>query len=232
MRIEVLPNDDSVAREGAAFIAAQARAAVASRGQFTLAVSGGRTPWLMLRDLTKEDVPWHAVHVLQVDERIAPAGDPDRNLMHLTENLLKHIPLRPDQVHPMPVELPDPTEAAARYSQLLWDVVGAPLELDLVHLGMGPDGHTASLIPGDPVLEMLDKPVGVTGFYQGRRRMTLTYPVINRARCILWIVTGAEKAQPLARMVSGDQTLPAGRVSQDAAVLLADRDAAALIDFR
>src|SRR5262245_43471356 len=231
MRIEVLPNDGSVAREAAAFIAAEARAAVAERGRFVLAVSGGQTPWLMLRDLANEDVAWGQVHLVQVDERVAPAGDPDRSLTHRPESLLAHVPLRADHVHAMPVESPDLTDAAARYGQVLWDVAGAPPVVDLVHLGMGPDGHTASLVPGDPVLDIQDAPVGVTGVYQGHRRMTLTYQVINRARRILWVVTGAEKAEPLARMVAGDRSIPAGRVVQDAAVLFADRDAAAQIDF-
>lgn len=231
MRIEVLPNDGSVAREGAVFIAAQARAAVADRGKFVMAVSGGRTPWLMFRDLAKEDVPWSAVHLVQVDERIAPAGDPDRNLTHLRESLLAHVSLRADHIHAMHVESADLTDAAARYGQVLGEVAGEPPELDLVHLGMGADGHTASLVPGDPVLNIEDRPVGVTNIYQGHRRMTLTYPIINRARCILWVVTGAEKAEPLGRMVAGDRIIPAGRVVQDAAVLFADRDAAAQIDF-
>jgi len=227
MKLEVLADDDAVARAAAAFIAGEARAAVAARGRFTIAVSGGRTPWVMLRALAgTPDVPWAGVHLFQVDERVAPAGDPDRNLTHLRDSLLDRAPLPPQQVHAMPVELPDAAAAAARYAATLREVAGAPPVLDLVHLGLGPDGHTASLVPGDPVLAIADADVALTGVYQGRRRMTLTYPVIDRARGILWLVTGAEKAGMLARLRKADPDIPAGRVRQDAALVLTDRAAA------
>jgi 6-phosphogluconolactonase len=97
--------------------------------------------------------------------------------------------------------------------------------LDLVHLGLGPDGHTASLVPGDPVLNVNDNDVAVTGIYQGRRRMTLTYPTINRSRQILWVVTGEEKVQALNRLLDGDQSIPAGRIRPEGARIIADRAA-------
>src|SRR5271170_6324675 len=225
MKLEVLDDADSVARTAAQTIAADARAAVAARGRFALAVSGGHTPWIMLRVLGNEDVPWHAVHVYQVDERVAPAGDPDRNLTHLRESLLQHAPLREEQVHAMPVESPDLKSAAAQYAVVLQQTVGSPPVLDLVHLGLGPDGHTASLVPGDPVLKITDADVGVTGVYQGRQRMTLTYPAINRARRVLWVVTGGEKVEMLRRLREGDVSIPAGRVQRDQALVLADRAA-------
>src|SRR5258707_2988503 len=190
MKTEVFLDADSVALEAAKLIAKVARDAVAARGKFVMAVSGGHTPWIMLRDLASEDVPWNAVHVVQVDERVAPAGDPDRNLTHLRESLLQHAPLRPEQIHAMPVEAADLQIAAAQYAFALRGVAGSPPVLDLVHLGLGPDGHTASLVPDDPVLDVTDKDVSLTGIYQGRRRMTLTYPALNRARQILWVVTG------------------------------------------
>lgn len=227
MDILILPDPEAVAREAAARVAADARKAVAARGRFVFAVSGGRTPWVMLRALANESVPWAGVHVVQVDERVAPAGDPDRNLTHLRDSLLSHAPLRPEQIHAMPVEAADLTDAAARYSQTLWEVAGSPPVIDLVHLGLGPDGHTASLVPDDPVLDVRDADVGLTGVYQKRRRMTLTYPAIDRARRILWLVTGAEKAAPLALLRARDRSIPAGRVSQDQATVLADRAAAA-----
>jgi 6-phosphogluconolactonase len=174
MKLEVLDDADSVARVAAQTIAADARATVAARGRYGLAVSGGHTPWIMLRALANEDVPWQAVHVYQVDERVAPAGDPDRNLTHLRESLLQHAPLRAEQVHAMPVESPDLESAAAQYAVVLQQTSGSPPVLDLVHLGLGPDGHTASLVPGDPVLKITNADVGVTGVYQGRQRMTLT----------------------------------------------------------
>jgi 6-phosphogluconolactonase len=225
MKSQVFANADVVAREAAKIIAAEARAAAAARGRFTIAVSGGRTPWQMLRDLANEEVPWPAVHVFQVDERIAPAGDPDRNLTHLRESLLSHAPLRPEQIHAMPVEENDLEAAASKYESVLKTFAGSPPVLDLVHLGLGPDGHTASLIPGDSVLDISDADVALTGVYQKRRRMTLTYPLLNRARFVLWVVTGAEKAAMLTRLRDGDVSIPAGRIRRDNALLLADRAA-------
>ncbi len=224
MRVEVFADAESVAQQAAALIAAEARAAVAARGRFVIAVSGGHTPWVMLRALSGEDVPWQNVYMAQVDERVAPAGDPDRNLTHLRESL--QAPLRPEQILAMPVESPDLEAAAARYAATLREIAGSPSVLDLVHLGLGPDGHTASLVPGDPVLEFTAADVSLTGIYQGRRRMTLTYPIINRSRRILWLVTGSEKVEMLGRLRQGDTSIPAGRVRQDQAVVFADKAAA------
>lgn len=228
MKLEVFDDAGAVARAGARTIAADARMAVASRGRFVLAVSGGHTPWVMLRALALEDLPWEGVHLFQVDERFAPEGDPDRNLTHLRESLLEHVPLRPDQMHAMPVESSDPQAAAEQYGLTLEQIAGSPAVLDLVHLGLGPDGHTASLVPGDRVLEVTDVDVATTGIYQGRRRMTLTYPVLDRARRVLWVVTGSDKAEMFHRLRDGDRSIPAGRVRPDAALLFADRAAASL----
>ncbi len=227
MEIEVLANADAVAEQAARFIAAAARDSVNKRGHFVLAVSGGRTPWQMLRALASEDVPWNALHIVQVDERVAPYGDPDRNLTHLHESLLEHAPLRPQQIHAMPVESSDLVAAAADYAKTLNELCGTPAVIDLVHLGLGPDGHTASLVPGDPVLDVNDRDVELTGVYQHRRRMTLTYPVINHARQILWLVTGTDKCGPLVQLRNRDHAIPAGRMVQDHALVLADRAAAA-----
>ena len=227
MKIEVFADPDAAAHKAAAMIAAQARDAVVARGRFILAVSGGHTPWLMLRDLAGEKVPWEEVHLVQVDERVAPVGHPDRNLTHLRESLLTWVPLRPEHIHAMPVEAPDLEAGAESYARTLLEIAGSPPVLDLVHLGLGPDGHTASLIPGDSVLNVTDADVALTGGYQGRRRMTLTYPIINRSRRILWLVTGSDKAGPLVRLHDGDPSMPAGRVRQDHGLVLADRDAAA-----
>jgi 6-phosphogluconolactonase len=228
MQVKVLADAEAVAQGAAAFIAAEARAAVATRGRFVMAVSGGHTPWQMLRALAGEDVPWKSVHVAQVDERVAPAGDPDRNLTHLRASLLAHAPLPPEQIYAMPVESSDLEAAAAQYARTLQEIAGSPPVLDLAHLGLGPDGHTASLVPGDPVLDVTDRDVAVTGrIYDTRRRMTLTYPALNRSRRILWVVTGSEKVAMLARLRAGDRSIPAGRVRRDGALLLADRAAAA-----
>lgn len=227
MKIEVLADADSVARKAAAIIAAEARDAVVAHGRFVFAVSGGHTPWIMLRALAGEKVPWEQLQLMQVDERVAPAGHPDRNLTHLRETLLTRVPLRPEQVHAMPVDTSDLEAAARTYSQTLLEVAGSPPVLDLVHLGLGPDGHTASLVPGDPVLHVTDADVALTGVYQSRRRMTLTYPIINRSRRILWLVTGPDKAEPLLRLRDADPSIPAGRVHQDHALVLADQAAVA-----
>jgi len=227
MKIEVLKDSDAVAKRAAGLIAEAARAAAAARGRFVIAVSGGHTPWVMLRALAGEDVPWAAVNVVQVDERVAPDGDPDRNLTHLRESLLVHAPLRPEQIHAMPVEAADLDSAAERYAATLRQLAGAPPALDLVHLGLGPDGHTASLVPGDPALDVGDSDVALTGLYQGRLRMTLTYPTIGRARSIVWMITGADKALMLPRLMAGDRGIPAGRVPRGHAIVIADRAAAA-----
>jgi 6-phosphogluconolactonase len=226
MKIEIFPDANAVARKAAEIIATESRAAVKARGRFIVAVSGGHTPWQMLRALAEEEVPWKDVHVVQVDERVAPAGDPDRNLTHLRESLLQHAPLRSEQIHAMPVESPDLDAAAKRYAATLQEIAGSPPVLDLAHLGLGPDGHTASLVPRDPVLDVTDADVALTGVYQQKRRMTLTYPILNRSRRVLWLVTGSDKVEALARLCAGDVSIPAGRIRRDQALVLADRAAA------
>src|SRR5947199_5313482 len=226
MRIQVQSDADAAATAGARFIADQARNAVAARGRFVMAVSGGHVPWQMFRILANETMPWKDVHVVQVDERVAPAGDQDRNLTHLRESLLSQVPLPSGQFHGMPVEENDLEAAAASYASLLRQIAGSPPVLDLVHLGLGPDGHTASLVPGDPVLDVTDRDVATTGVYQGRRRMTLTYPAIDRARGVLWLATGASKAEMLARLKAADPTIPGGRIQAANALVLADQAAA------
>lgn len=226
MKIQTLADADAVAKEAARLIAVESRTSVATRGRFIIAVSGGKTPWRMLRALASEDVPWKSFHVVQVDERIAPSG-PDRNLTHLRESLLEHAPLPPERIYAMPVEEVNPEAGAQKYARKLQEIAGSPPILDLAHLGLGPDGHTASLVPNDPVLNVADRDVAITGIYMNRRRMTLTYPMLNRARRILWLVTGAEKVKMLPRLRAGDPSISAGRVRQEQALVLADCAAAA-----
>ena len=207
MKLEVFDDAGSVARVAAAN----------RRG----CPFGNRCPWPLCAGsqwrshsldhaagLSNEDVPWVGVHVFQVDERVAPEGHSDRNLTYLRERLLQHAPLCPEQIHAMPVELLDLQTASTLYGRTLREIAGTPPVLDLVHLGLGPDGHTASLVPGDAVLEVMDADVAPTGAYQGRCRMTLTYPMLNRARRVLWVVTGSEKAEMLRRLRDGDVSIP------------------------
>ena len=225
MKTEMLADADAVASRAAAFIATEARAAVHTRGAFAFAVSGGRTPWQMLRLLAEQDVPWAKTQLFQVDERVAPAGDADRNLTHIREMLLAHVPLSPAQVHAMPVEADDLGAAARDYVAQLSAATGSPPVLDLIHLGLGVDGHTASLVPDDAVLAVRDEYVALTAPYMGHRRMTLTYPTLAHARRILWLVTGSEKTAMLARLRAADKSIPAGSVEQSNALLLTDRAA-------
>jgi 6-phosphogluconolactonase len=222
LNVEVLPDAEAAARRAATLIAEAARDGVARRGRFLLATSGGATPGALLRLLAGEEVPWPAVQLFQVDERVAPEGHPDRNLTGLRLNLLDRVAQPLGAVHAMPVELPDLAQAAAAYARTLRQVAGAPPVLDLVHLGLGADGHTASLLPGDPSSVAPDDDVAATGAYQGHRRLTLTLPTLNRARRILWVVTGEEKGRALARLLLEDRSVPAGLVRRDRALVVCD----------
>ncbi|HUG41846.1 MAG TPA: 6-phosphogluconolactonase [Longimicrobiales bacterium] len=224
MRIEAVAGG-GIAERGAAHIAAVLRSSVAARGRVTVAFSGGSTAGPLLQALADADVPWSAVHVLQVDERVAPEGHPDRNLTTLRRRFIDCVPLPPDQLHAMPVDASDLDAAADRYAGTLQDLAGRPPRLDFIHLGLGTDGHTASLLPGSPLLST-GAPVGVTAAYRGRRRMTLTLPVLSDARHVLWFVRGADKAAMVRRLVDGDPTIPAGKVEPSRALLLLDPPAA------
>jgi len=223
MELEILRDPAAVADRAAEIIAAEARDSIAGRGRFIIAFSGGRTPAAMLRALADRPMPWPQTFVFQVDERVVPDGDPERNFTLLRENLIDRVPLPKDHVYMMPVEEPDLGSAARLYMRFLAHVAGVPATLDCVHLGLGKDGHTASLVPGDPVLEVTEVDVASTSVYEGTRRLTLTYPILNRARRIVWVVAGGDKVEALARLRAGDPAIPAGRVRQDRAILLFER---------
>lgn len=215
--IEVHADPQAVALRAAAVIAAHARTAIDARGEFALAVSGGRTPWVMFTALAEKGIDWSRVCIFQVDERVAPAGDDSRNLTHLLDSLPESARAR---LCPMPVEDHDLEAGAERYAAQL------PERFDLVHLGLGPDGHTASLVPDDPVLAVDDRDVALSGPYQGQLRMTLTFPVLDRARARLWVVTGEDKRDALPRLREHDRSIPGGCVNPESSLIVADAAAA------
>jgi 6-phosphogluconolactonase len=230
VKLRILPTADKAALAAADHIAEFARGAVEARRAFTLALSGGATPLPMFDRLVTADLPWPHTHVFQTDERIAPPGDADRNLTDLDEHLLSKVPLPEDGRHPMPVDRGDIAAAAAAYERTLRRVAGLPPVLDVVHLGLGADGHTASLVPGDRVVNVSDREVAFTEAYQGRRRMTLTVPALSRARNLVWLVCGSAKAGAVLRLLIADPAIPAGRIQLDRAILFVDQDAAALLE--
>jgi len=217
IELEVAGDEKAASRRAAELIAAAGGEAETERNHFTVAMSGGRSPWAMLAILGElEEMPWDKAELFQVDERVASPGSPDRNLTHMVLGLsMDHQPA----LRPMPVTQRDLEAAAREYESSL------PERFDLVHLGLGPDGHTASLVPGDPVLEVSDRRVALTGDYQGHPRMTLTYPALNDARQIVWLVTGPDKVAPLQKLLAGDESIPAGRVRNENMIVVADEAA-------
>ncbi len=216
VRLEALPDAAAAARRGAELIATAAREAVAERGTCAIAVSGGTTPWRMFAALGDLDVPWDDLGIWQVDERLAPRNHEDRGLTHLVASLPRSA-----RVHEMPVD----GDADGLDARAATYAAGLPARFDLVHLGLGDDGHTASLVPGDPVLDVHDRDVAITATYRGWRRMTLTFPALDRARCVFFLVTGAEKAGPLGKLLARDPSIPAARVRASEQHAIVDRSA-------
>ena len=227
MRIQVLPTPEIAAERAADWLRTEIGRASAQRGRCLVALSGGRTPWRMLRDLRRLRVHWHDLQVFQVDERVVAENDERRNARQIAELLIAPAMLRAAQFHAMPVERSNLAEGAEEYGRLLSEHGGSPPVLDVVQLGLGADGHTASLVPGDRLLEAHDRDVAISVPYQGVARMTLTFRVLDAARHRLWLVTGADKAAALRKLWVGDASVPAGRVLREAAFVFADSAAAA-----
>jgi 6-phosphogluconolactonase len=219
IELEVAGDEKAASRRAAEVIATAGAEAAAERDRFAFAMSGGRSPWAMLAILGElDEMPWDKTELFQVDERVAAPGDEARNLTHMVLGLsMDHQAA----LRPMPVTQRDLEGAARDYEAQL------PDRFDLVHLGLGPDGHTASLVPGDPVLEVTNRRVAMTETaYQDHRRMTLTYPALDTARRIVWLVTGPDKVKALQKLLAGDESIPAGRVQNDDMVVIADEAAA------
>lgn len=225
MKIEIFPQADQVAARAADYLEQEIREKLSHQKSFSLAISGGRTPWEMLNLLSKADLPWQRINLFQVDERVAPDGHPDRNLTQLFQAIAGTPMVTQLRIFPMPVTAEDLEVAAKEYTEVLNEVTDGK-GLDLIHLGLGSDGHTASLVPGDGVLAIQDRLVACTqNSYQGRIRMTLTYPLLNAAKQILWIVTGSEKKEMVKRMLQQDPSIPAGSIRPENALLLVDQAA-------
>ncbi|MGE0142763.1 MAG: 6-phosphogluconolactonase [Planctomycetota bacterium] len=215
-------DSEAVATLASLYLLARAELAIRDRGAFHVALSGGTTPWRMLERLEPGHADWSRWHVFQVDERALPDGDPERNLTRIRRHWIDRLDLPGPKLFPMPVNH-EPSRAVAEYTAALAANCGSVPQLDLVFLGLGDDGHTASLVPGDPVLEVADRDVAWTAHdYKGTRRLTLTYPILARARERAWLVTGATKQPMLQRLLARDPSIPAGRLPQSRTVLFAD----------
>lgn len=215
--LRVLPDADSAVKAAAAALVDGIEGALAARGRCVLALSGGTSAPQLCRALATHSLDWDRVNMVQVDERLVPLSHPDRSLGQFQ----RFLP--PLQIHPMPVEDPDPDAAARAYTALLEELTGTPAVLDVVHLGLGADGHTGSLVPGEAILQVLDRDVALTDIYKGHRRMTLTFPLLNRAREIVWLATGMEKRAAIRRFYEEDPTLPASCVSAENMYLFTDQ---------
>lgn len=199
----------------------------ARKGFCTVAFSGGGTPIPMFEALAGAGVDWASTEIFQVDERMVPPGHADHNFTALDRHLLSRAPVPGERVHPMPTEDADPRQAARRYEQELGR--SAPGGLDIVHLGLGDDGHTASWPPGDPVTGCTTALVALAGPFRGHLRMTLTPAAVRGAAQILWLVSGSDKAEALRRLIDNDPGIPAWHARKKGSLIFADEAAAGLL---
>jgi 6-phosphogluconolactonase len=225
VELEVLETAVDAAGRAAAILRERAAAGRAERGRAVVALSGGTSPFPMFDALSREPFDWSGVTLAQVDERIAPSGSSSRNATHLEHHLVDRVAGLRDRYVPMPVDADDLGEAAGAYERTLHERCGGAGVIDVVHLGLGTDGHTASLAPGDPILDVRDRDVWLTGMYSGFRRMTLTYAALERSAFLLWLVVGEEKHEMLERLLAGDRSIPAGRLAGGEGTVVADRAA-------
>jgi 6-phosphogluconolactonase len=212
--VEVLSDPGAAGRRAAALIAEAVRQATSDGGRFAWAISGGGSPAPMFRRMGELQLPWQLIDTWQVDERIASMADPERNRSQQERSL---PPEAREGIRWMPVGDEDLQAAAVRYAATL------PDRFDIVHLGLGVDGHTASLVPGDSVLDVRDGDVALTGPYEGRRRMTLTYPALSRAGRVIWLVVGHGKREALRRLIRRDRSIPAAGVSVRDQIVVTDQ---------
>jgi 6-phosphogluconolactonase len=219
-RVSVVPDPDTLSEEAARRFATQAREAVGTHGRFSVALSGGSTPQGLYHRLSqpayRDQIPWDGVHLFWGDERCVPPDHPESNYRLARDTLIAHVPIPPDQVHRMPGE-EEPAAAARAYARALEDFFCGPHpRFDLVLLGLGADGHTASLFPGSLALEETERLVVPVEAEYGSRptcRLTLTLPALRAARHVLFLVAGAGKAPILARALTEDVgEMPAARV--------------------
>jgi 6-phosphogluconolactonase len=228
--LEVLPDPEALARRAAERVLA---AALATPDRFAIALSGGSTPRRLYQLLAAMPMPWQRTHWFWGDERFVPPADPASNQRMVREALLTHVPVPPDQIHPVPTTGVTPEEAAAQYERTLQQFHGGdalrpdrPL-FDVVLLGLGTNGHTASLFPGQAVLDERVRWTGVMHDPEAGTRITLTYPALESSRETMFLVAGADKKMVLREVLAGDRRHPASRLEPVGALrVLADAAAA------
>jgi len=205
--IEVLTDKAALVARALVLVLEKANSAIAERGVFTIALAGGSTPKPLYEALAQQDLPWDQIQVLWGDERYVPADHPDSNEGMARHAWLQHVPIPVTNIHPMPTDEADPNRAAERYEQELQQLFQVPPgslpTIDLILLGIGDDGHTASLFPQTAALKIQDRLITV-GNKDGQPRITFTAALINQARCVMFMVTGASKQAALAEIFAVD----------------------------